>query len=115
MGDIADMMLDGILDEQTGEFIDDEESRKGGPGYPRTMQPGNYNSIGKKKTKRNIKHALKGQSVGGLHLVGKTVFTEEYGYCEILDYVGKKGKKRYILLDSAENKHSVKFSKLIFD
>jgi hypothetical protein len=37
MGDIADMILEGILDEQTGEFIDDELSRQGGPGYPRTL------------------------------------------------------------------------------
>jgi len=31
MGDIADMILDGILDEQTGEYIGP------GVGYPRTM------------------------------------------------------------------------------
>jgi hypothetical protein len=38
MGDAADMLLDGICDEQTGEYI--------GPavGYPRTMEPGNYNT-----------------------------------------------------------------------
>jgi hypothetical protein len=35
MGDIADMILDGILDEETGEYIDDEISEKGGCGYPR--------------------------------------------------------------------------------
>ena len=33
---MADGMLDGIFDEETGEFIDDEESRKGGPGFPRS-------------------------------------------------------------------------------
>lgn len=32
MGDIADMMLDGILDEQTGEYLGK------GVGYPRTLQ-----------------------------------------------------------------------------
>jgi len=32
MGEIADMILDGILDEQTGEYIGP------GVGYPRTMQ-----------------------------------------------------------------------------
>lgn len=37
MGDIADMILDGILDEETGEFIDDELSMNGGTGYPRRM------------------------------------------------------------------------------
>ena len=45
MGEIADMMLDRILDEQTGEFIDYDLSAKGGPGYPRTMKKGNYNTI----------------------------------------------------------------------
>ena len=37
MGEIADMMLDGIFDEETGEYIDDELSRNGDPGYPRRM------------------------------------------------------------------------------
>jgi hypothetical protein len=32
MGDAADMILDGILDEQTGEYIGP------GVGYPRTME-----------------------------------------------------------------------------
>ena len=41
MGEIADMILDGTLDEQTGEYI-------GEPcGYPRTMEPGFYNSVKK--------------------------------------------------------------------
>ncbi len=31
MGDIADMMIDGTLDSQTGEYIGP------GPGYPRTL------------------------------------------------------------------------------
>ena len=47
MGEIADMMLDGILDEETGEYINDELSRNGGPGYPRRM------SDRKKKKKKN--------------------------------------------------------------
>lgn len=54
MGDIADMILDGILDEQTGEYIGEAV------GYPRTMQKGYYNSIKKRQPKRNIKHAMKG-------------------------------------------------------
>lgn len=33
MGEIADMMLDGTLDSETGEFIDGES-----PGHPRTMR-----------------------------------------------------------------------------
>lgn len=32
MGEIADMMLEGFLDEETGEVIDEES-----PGYPRRM------------------------------------------------------------------------------
>ena len=37
MGDIADMMLDGTLDEETGEYIGDENKRRYGmesPGFP---------------------------------------------------------------------------------
>lgn len=45
MGEIADMILDGILDEETGEFIDDELSMNGGPGYPRKKH---YGKNGKK-------------------------------------------------------------------
>ena len=33
MGDIADMMLDGLLDSETGELIDGEA-----PGHPRTLR-----------------------------------------------------------------------------
>lgn len=33
MGDIADMMLDGLLCERCGELIDGEE-----PGYPRCCE-----------------------------------------------------------------------------
>lgn len=51
MGDVADMILDGILDEQTGEFIDDEISYSGGCGHPRTMQP--VHSVDKSYTYRN--------------------------------------------------------------
>ena len=36
MGEIADMMLDGFLDEETGEVIDGEA-----PGYPRRMSDRN--------------------------------------------------------------------------
>ena len=47
MGEIADMILDGILDEETGEFIDDELSMNGGPGYPRRKDK-HYGKNGKK-------------------------------------------------------------------
>ena len=33
MGEIAEMMLEGLLDEETGELIDGEA-----PGYPRSMR-----------------------------------------------------------------------------
>lgn len=39
MGEIAEMILDGILDEQTGEYIGE------GVGYPRTRVKGQYNTI----------------------------------------------------------------------
>jgi hypothetical protein len=42
MGDVADMILDGILDEQTGEFLGE------GVGYPRTRQKGHYNTTSKR-------------------------------------------------------------------
>jgi hypothetical protein len=38
MGDIADMMLDGTLDEVTGEYLGE------GPGYPRSNDPGHYSN-----------------------------------------------------------------------
>lgn len=42
MGDMADMLLDGTCDEQTGEYI-------GQPvGYPRTMQKDCYNTMQRK-------------------------------------------------------------------
>lgn len=104
MGEIAEMMLEGILDEQTGEYIGEAV------GYPRTMQPGFYNSVKKRKPKRNIKHAMKGQSLGGLHLVGKKATIEQYGECMIDDYVGKRGRKRYVVVDEKGNKHKVKFN-----
>jgi len=104
MGDIADMILDGILDEQTGEYIGEAV------GYPRTMQKGCYNSIEKRQPKRNIKHAMKGESLGGLHLVGKKATIENIGECEIVDYVGKRGRKRYVLIDEKGNEHRKKFS-----
>jgi hypothetical protein len=105
MGEITEVMLDGILDEQTGEYIGEAV------GYPRTMQSGFYNSVKKRKPKRNIKHAMKGQSCGGLHLVGKKAIIEQYGKCVIEDYVGnKRGRKRYVVVDENGNKHKVKFN-----
>lgn len=103
MGDIADMILDGILDEQTGEFIDDELSAQGGPGYPRTMEKGRYNSIKKKKNTSVPKH-------GGSHLIGRNIHSQKYGHCVIEDYGGKRGKKKYTVRDSAGVIHKLKLS-----
>jgi len=106
MGETADMILDGILDEQTGEYIGEAV------GYPRTMQKGCYNSIKKRKPKRNIKYAMKGESLGGLHLVGKNAIIENVGECEIVDYIGKRGRKRYVLIDNEGKEHRVEFSSM---
>jgi len=43
MGDIADGLIDGTFDEQTGEYLGE------GPGYPRTLEQGYYNSIKPRK------------------------------------------------------------------
>lgn len=104
MGEIAEMIMEGILDEQTGEYIGKAV------GYPRTMQPGYYNSVKKRKPKLKNKHAIKSESLGGLHLVGKKATIENVGECEIVDYVGKRGRKRYVLIDNKGNKHRKKFS-----
>ena len=56
MGDMADGILDGIFDQETGEFIDDKLSAEGGPGYPRSMSNGNYYFTKGKKNKRNPIH-----------------------------------------------------------
>lgn len=51
MGDIADMMLDGTLDSETGEFIDGDS-----PGYPRSMNHRNnpVNGVTKWLTKQGL-------------------------------------------------------------
>ena len=41
MGEIADSIINGDIDEQTGEWLG------GGKGSPRTLEPGNYNTIKK--------------------------------------------------------------------
>lgn len=46
MGDIANAMINGDIDEQTGEWLGE------GGGFPRTMERGFYNSI---KLPRNSK------------------------------------------------------------
>ena len=51
MGEIADMMLEGFMDEETGEIIDGEA-----PGYPRRMSD-NEPVISKSAKKRANKKA----------------------------------------------------------
>ena len=77
MGEIAEMILEGILDEQTGEYLGKAV------GYPRTVQRGFYNST---KRKKFIK--------GGEYLVGRTVNTLNHGECVVEHYCRKKGKKK---------------------
>jgi hypothetical protein len=108
MGEIADMMLDGILDEQTGEYLGEAV------GFPRTAEKGFYNSMNREKKKRNLKNST-GQVMvqqGGSHLVGNTVFVEKYGDCIIQDYINKRGKKRkrYVVVDKDGQLHKVKFN-----
>lgn len=41
MGEIADMMLEGLLDEETGEYIGDQNMEDFGveaPGFPRSLE-----------------------------------------------------------------------------
>ena len=45
MGEIADMILEGILDEQTGEYLGEAV------GYPKTLEKGYYNTIKRPKIK----------------------------------------------------------------
>lgn len=52
MGEIAEMMLEGILDEQTGEYLGESV------GYPRTLVKGHYNTVKTKKWKNKYKNQL---------------------------------------------------------
>ena len=108
MGEIADMILEGILDEQTGEYLGEAV------GYPRTKRKSCYNTTGYLK-KRNTKHALKGQSLGGLHLVGRELETVDHGKCLITAYGGKRGKKRYTVVDENRIIFKLKFNQLIIN
>jgi hypothetical protein len=53
MGEIADMMLDGLLDEETGEYIGDRNKRRFGhaaPGFPVSYEREQRESRAKKVT-----------------------------------------------------------------
>jgi len=106
MGDIADMILDGILDEQTGEYIGP------GVGYPRTME-GNSSRNGMSNPSNGVNNYLvkKGFKTKGertevikefLHSIGvKTDNISKVKMCEIISedfgsfnrYCQKKEKK----------------------
>ena len=58
MGEYADMMIEGLLDEETGELIDGTA-----PGYPRSRAYGNLPGQRKKKPSKNV--------AAGLSAVGK--------------------------------------------
>ena len=58
MGDIADMMLDGTLDEETGEYIGDHNLAKYGtesPGFPISLEREARENIPKKYTPKCLK------------------------------------------------------------
>lgn len=51
MGEIADMMLEGFMDEETGEIIDGES-----PGYPRRMSDAADDSpLGRSRSQRDTR------------------------------------------------------------
>jgi len=39
-------------------------------------------------------------------LVGKRAIIENVGECDIVDYVGKRGRRRYVLIDKDGEKHN---------
>lgn len=108
MGDMADAMLDGIFDEQTGEYIGEAV------GYPRTMQRGYYNSMKGRRPKQGTKRRTS-ENLGGSHLIGKETTHVRYGKCTIMDYVGRRGQKRYVIIDGKGNEHRVKFMGFIWN
>lgn len=54
MGEIADMMIDGTLDMETGEFIDGES-----PGYPRRVGDSNKHFLRSNKTCKELNGVAK--------------------------------------------------------
>jgi len=57
MGDIADMMLEGILDEETGEYIGDINEEKYGtsaPGFPISYERENRKAAESKPKKTKL-------------------------------------------------------------
>lgn len=67
MGEIADMILDGLLDEETGEYIGDENMEMFGdeaPGFPVSYSGGYKNPKrkrgGKKGLNRYLQKRIKG-------------------------------------------------------
>ena len=66
MGDIADMILEGLLDEETGEYIGEENLEKYGtetPGFPVSLERERREKSKRKKksTKRKQKCQVENQ------------------------------------------------------
>jgi len=85
MGDIADMMIDGLLDEETGEYIGDYNLEKYGtysPGFPvsierdkREKEELKAQNIARNAAKKKIKCRECGKKVKevGIHMHMKDV------------------------------------------
>jgi hypothetical protein len=88
MGEIAEMMLDGTLDSVTGEYIGES------CGFPRTNEPGHYNTI-KKSNKRLFKTYKNCKELNGIaKFLANYVNSDQEavslvrGYCESeLDFI----------------------------
>lgn len=66
MGDIADMMLDGTIDEETGEYLGDHNLEKYGsesPGFPVSLE---REARKKAQTKTKCIHCGKRVKITGL-------------------------------------------------
>lgn len=58
MGEIADMLIEGLLDEETGEYIGDHNLAVYGveaPGFPVSLQRERRNAKNRKKSKKAAK------------------------------------------------------------
>ena len=62
MGDYADMVLEGILDEETGEYIGEENKERYGseaPGFPISLQREAREATGAQGVKVPVKERIK--------------------------------------------------------
>lgn len=61
MGDNAEMILDGILDSETGEYIGE------GVGYPRTLNESNKNYQRIKMIRKELALLIKSKTESNIH------------------------------------------------